>query len=513
MRAFGLVAVAALMLAGCSKAPEVTHADEHGHEEEAGHVEDVVRLDDEAQKIAGIETSVVRREDVQESLQVPGTVTSTDRGKAVVTPPVAGRILSISIRLGDTVRQGQSLATIESPELSQAWSIVAEATRGRDVAESDVQQARSEVELSRAKLNASQTNLTRQRQFARVGAFSQAPVQQAQNELGDAQSDLLSIQTEQASHAEQLRRLENLFRDGIVSKSDLDAARLELQQDRIRLDRARARIASAKATYEREKAIASQGLMNAKELQAAEADVRSSELELQRAKIRLKAAEAGLVNANKAIANAKAVYRANSGSGQASLGRTSLVAPISGVVTHVDVTNGQAVDRTQVLLEVENLRSVWVTANVPEAEIQMVRQGADARISAASTPDRQFKGTVQIVGSRVDPKTRSVPVQILVTDSEGLLKPDMFAKVSIGVGSMRPRVVIPKSALVREGAKSFVFVKHDDGFEKHEVVLGERVGDRLVVLSGIEEGEVVASQGAIILSSEQRKADLKGHEH
>jgi len=190
-----------------------------------------------------------------------------------------------------------------------------------------------------------------------------------------------------------------------------------------------------------------------------------------------------------------------------------LVAPISGVITHLDVTRGQAVDRTQVLLEVENLRSVWVTANVPESEIEKVRKGAMATLSVASLPNREFDAIIQVVGTRVDPKTRSIPVQCLVTESNGLLKPDMFAKVFIGVGQPTTKLVIPKSALVMEGGKSFVFAKHGEAFEKHEVVLGEQDGSRVVVLSGIEEGETIASKGAFILASEQKKSELKGHEH
>src|SRR5690606_18701880 len=98
---------------------EAAKTDEHGHEDE-GHSEIEVSLSDEAKAIAGIETTVVRKAPFQPVLQVPGTVSSTDKGRAVVTPPVAGRVVSISARLGDTVRQGQVLATIESPELSQA---------------------------------------------------------------------------------------------------------------------------------------------------------------------------------------------------------------------------------------------------------------------------------------------------------------------------------------------------------------------------------------------------------
>ncbi|MBA4293185.1 hypothetical protein C0431_09460 [bacterium] len=519
MRKYLALILVGAILVGCgsSGGPKT---DDHGHEEESGHSseetghkEGEVKLTVEGKKIAGIETTVVRVEDFQQLLQVPGTVSSTDKGKAVVTPPVSGRVVSISARLGDTVRQGQTLAVIESPELSQAWSTIADATRLRDAARSDVQQARSEVDLSMAKVSAARKNLAQQRELAKAGAFSQAPVQQAQNELNDAQSELLSVQKEQASHAEQVRRLENLYRDGIVSKSELEAARLELQQDQIRLDRAKARIEIARATYEREKNIASRGLLNAKELQSAEADVKSSELELERSRIRVRAAESALANANRAIANAQAVYRSNSGTGSTSVGRVSLVAPLSGIVTHLDVTRGQAVDRTQVLMEIENLRSVWVTANVPERDAEKVRKGAFVSIQVASLPDREFEGVVQVVGTRVDPKTRSIPVQCLVTETQGQLKPDMFGKVFIGIGEARPSLVIPKSALVFEGGKSFVFAKHGDAFEKHEVVLGDQDANRVVVLSGIEEGETIASKGAFILASEQKKGELKGHEH
>lgn len=502
---------ALLLIAGCSKSP-VTSKVEHGHSEEAGHVEGQVKLSKEAQAIAGVRTVRVQSKEVQDSLEVPGTVTSTDRGKAVVTPPVEGRVISISARLGDSVRQGQTLAIIESPELSQAWSSIAEAIRIRDAATSELRQARSEVELAVAKLNAAKTNLKRQRDLASAGAFSQAPVQQAQNELNEAQSELLSTQKEQASHAEQLRRLENLYRDGIVSKSELEAARLELQQDQIRLDKAKAKLEIAKSSYEREKRIASQGLLNAKELQGAEAEVKSSGLELDRARIRVKASESALASANRGISNARSVYRANSGSGGASVGRVDLVAPISGTITHFAVTRGQAVERTQVLLELEDLNAVWVTANIPERELSRVSKGATATVTVASLPGTPFIAEVRIVGSRVDPKTRSIPVHCLVLNANGRLKPEMFANVRIGVGVKVRALIVPKSAVLTEDRKTFVYVKDGEGFDKHEVKLGLEDGDTVAILSGIKEGDEIAAEGAFVLSSEQKKDELKGHE-
>jgi len=509
MRRIAAGALLFAALAGCSKAPSHETPDEHAHEEEANRVE----LSEGAQAIAGIETVPATFELMQATLRVAGTVTSTDNGRAVVTPPVAGRVVSLVARLGDQVRQGATLATLESPELSEAWSTIAEAARQRDGAAADLQQARSEVSLAQAKLDAAKLSLTRQRDLAKAGAFSQAPIQQAQSELNEAQSELLSVQKEQASHADQLRRLENLFRDGIVSKSELEAARLELQQDQIRLERAKAKIESAKATYERERNIAEKGLLNAKELQTAEAEVRSSQLELERAKIRLRGAQAALASATRAVANAEAVYRSNRGSGGSTVGRVALVAPISGVITHLDVTQGQAVDRTQVLMEVENLESVWVSANVPEQDSAKVRPGATARVTVASLPGVEFLGKVQVVGVRVDPKTRAIPAQCLIEDARGRLKPDMFATVHLGIGAARKQLAVPASALVTEGSSTFVFVKKGDAFEKRLVEVGDRDGGRVSITSGLDAGDIVAARGAFVLSSEQKKGDLKGHDH
>jgi len=512
MRKVWLLTLIAAISFGCGKNSAPEAKEEHGHHEEAGHSEGHVEISEDAQKIADIQVVSIGYQNIQDALRVPGTVRSTTNSRAVVTPPVAGRVVSLSVQLGDTVRQGQALAILESPELAQSWSTIAEAQRIRDAVSSELKQAKAEVELSLAKVIAARANLARQQELVKAGAFSQAPVQQAQSELNDAQSDLLSIQKEQTSHTDQLRRLENLFREGIVSKSELEASRLELQQDQIKLDRIKARIDIAKLTYEREKNIASRGLLNAKELQTAASDVRSSKLELDRSRLKVKGAESALASANRSIANASAVYRSNSGSGQSSVGRVTLVAPITGTITHLNVNRGQAVDRTQVLLEVENLQAIWVTANVPEKDSAKVRKGAEVIVVTAAFPGREFRGIVQVVGSQVDPKTRSIATQCLVSEAAGMLKPDMFATVHLGIGKSVRRLVVPKSAIVTEDRKSFVFVKEEDKFEKREVTLGTQSGDVVAIESGLSVGDKVASKGAFVLSSEQKKDELKGHE-
>lgn len=505
-----------LLLAGCGSSE--SHVDEAGHQEAAlehpedkGRVEGEVKLNAQQAKIAGIEVERVQKRLVQPSLDVPGVVNSTTKGRAVVTPPVDGRVVSIAVALGDRVQQGQTLAIIESVELAQTWSSIADAERDHEAARAALKEARSEIDLALAKLAAARANLGRQQEFAKAGAFSQAPLQQAQSELNDAQSELLSIQKEHASHTESVRRLENLFRDGIVSRAEMEAARLELQHDLIKLDRATARIASAKATYDREKNIAARGLLNAKELQTAEAEVRSTQLEVDRARIRTRSAEAAVANAARAIDNARAVYRSSSAGSAASVGRVALTAPISGTLTYLDVTKGQAVGRTQVLMEVEDLRSVWVTANVPEQDAGKVREGASVRITAAALKGR-VPGLVQIVGNRVDPKTRAIPVQCLVAGADGELKPGMFATVHLAYGVGKEALAVPLPAIVKEETKLYVFVKHGDGFLKTEVQLGSRSDGHVEIATGLRANDLVAVKGVFVLSSELKKHELKGHE-
>lgn len=504
----------ALLLVGCGQQakPTADSHDDHDHGAEETEVATEVHLTAEQQKIAGIEVAPVEKKRVGAAIEIPGVVTSKGAGRAAVTPPVAGRLTSVKVQIGSPVRAGQTLAVLESVELAEAWAGVAEAQRNRDSAAAASREARSEIAIAEARVRGANVNLTRQKEMARLGAFNEAPVQAARSELNEAQSELLSIQKEQTSHAELFRRLENLFRNGIVSRAELEAARLELEQDEIRLSRANARISAAKATYDREQRIADRGLLNAREVQTAEADVRTAQLELDRARIRSRSADAALTSAKRGVANAEAVYRANRGSGPASVGRVNLVAPMAGIVSHIDVTQGQAVDRTQVLMEIENPRALWVVAHVPERQIAGLQKGSTVNITSAAT-GATYQGVVEVVGTRAEAKARTVEVYCRIDGDSSALKPEMTVTVAIATGRGAESLSVPTSALVREEGKTFVFVKGDDHFERKEVETGEESAGITAIRNGLEPGDIVVVKGAFVLSSELKKGSLKGHEH
>ncbi|MBI5706417.1 MAG: efflux RND transporter periplasmic adaptor subunit [Armatimonadetes bacterium] len=498
-------------LAGCQGGPEPqkeTASTASVNEEAVKTVE----LNAEAQRTAGIETEAAALRMMRDSLEVPGVVTSTGTGRAVVTPPVPGRVVSLQAQLGDSVRAGQTLGIIESSDLAQGWAAIAEAQRLRDAAAADLAQAKSEADLSAAKLDAARGSLKRQTELARAGAFSQAPLQSARTELNESQSELVSAQQDLSFKSEQRNRAERLFKEGLVSKADLEASRLAEQQSRIAVDKVKARVDIAKAAFEREQAIFDRGLLNAKEVQVAEAEVRSSSLDKQRAEIRIQSARAALDNASNAVVNAKATYRSLSGGATGSVGRVALVSPITGVLTRLDVTKGQAVERTQALMEIENLGSVWVSCNVPEIDIAKVQIGQTCSVTIGSQPGREFAGVVQVIGGNLDPKTRTLPVQCLVTVAKGLLKPEMFASVRLGVGRQSEVVAVSKAAISTEEGKSYVFVNAGQKFEKREVETGRAERGFVEIRTGLKAVERVVTQGVFVLVSEFKRDELKGEE-
>lgn len=468
-------------------------------------------LTSDAAAIAGIRVENARQMPMQGELKAPGTVQATAQGKAVVTPPADGRITRIFVKVGQSVRAGQPVATVQSADLAQASAGIIEAQRGVLSAKAAVREATAEIDLARGKLRTAKESLRRQQGFARSGAFSQPAVHAAERELSEAEFELEQGRQEQAVHQAQLERAERLFSQQLISRTELEQAKLEVEQDRIQQRNAEQRIAIARSAARREQSIARTGLSNSREIQAAEGEVRAANLDVERAKIAHSAAVAGVAGAEKGLSAARAGYAAQAGGNRASGGSVTVVAPIAGVVMDMEATLGQAVERTTEICEIQNLSSVWVTASVPERDIDKLRSGTRAQVAVSSFPGQLFSGVVQVLGSRLDPKSRTMPVHVLVANPSMALRTHMFATVTIGVGQSHPALGIPRSAVLEEGDSRLVYVAHHGGkYEARPVELGRSQGPYVEVTSGLKAGESVVSKGAFILKSEQGKSELKG---
>ena len=186
-------------------------------------------------------------------------------------------------------------------------------------------------------------------------------------------------------------------------------------------------------------------------------------------------------------------------------------APISGVVVERAVTLGQMVQPSDILFTVMDLSEVWIVIDVYERNIGEVRNGQTVTVRVPSFPGTEFKGTVENVGPIVEAKTRTVKVRVSLPNPKGTLRPGMFATVVVegATGVERTRVLVPASAVQRDGEQALVFVPRGEReFEARKVKLGEELGEWIEVLSGLSEGEVVVTTGAFALKAELKKGEL-----
>ncbi len=195
----------------------------------------------------------------------------------------------------------------------------------------------------------------------------------------------------------------------------------------------------------------------------------------------------------------------------------TITAPIEGVVVERPVSLGQMVEPADSLFTIMDLREVWLVMDVYERDLSQVKIGQRVRVRVAAYPKQEFDGTVQNIGAIVEVKTRAVKVRVALQNPDGMLKPGMFASVTLegSTGEKREGLFVPEAAVQRDGEKYFVFLprgEHD--FEAREVELGHTRGGFVEIEKGVIEGDMVVTTGSFLLKAELKKSELGGgHSH
>lgn len=183
--------------------------------------------------------------------------------------------------------------------------------------------------------------------------------------------------------------------------------------------------------------------------------------------------------------------------------------PLSGVVIEKTVTQGEMVNPEKVLFTVADLSTLWVVIDIYEKDMSRIKTGMEVKLLVAAYPDTAFKGRISYVGDVMDEKTRTVKARVTVDNAKGLLKPGMFANVSIDTLKGAPAekiLAIPEEAVLMEGTNRYVFVVAGDGrFQKRAVTPGRTFGKAVEISSGLKEGDEVVVKGVFTLKSELKK--------
>jgi Cu(I)/Ag(I) efflux system membrane fusion protein len=194
-----------------------------------------------------------------------------------------------------------------------------------------------------------------------------------------------------------------------------------------------------------------------------------------------------------------------------------LRSPVSGHVIAKTAVAGMNVAAGAELFAIADLSTVWVIADVYEADLARVRIGQPARFSPSASPELSIAGKVKFLAPTLDPASRTLrvrlelPNRIGVTGGGFTLRPGMYGSVALDLPG-RSGLLAPAEALVDTGELRYVFVARPGGrFEPRAVTVGARAGDEVELLTGVREGEDVVTTANFLIDSESRlRAALAG---
>ena len=177
------------------------------------------------------------------------------------------------------------------------------------------------------------------------------------------------------------------------------------------------------------------------------------------------------------------------------LAKTKIYAPLASRVKEKLVSEGDFVKNGTRLFTLIQPNPLKLRFSVSERDVGKMKVGQDVSVKVDAFPDREFKGKVSIVFPSLEEKTRTLSIEALVPDKEGVLKPGLFARVILYTGGMKDTVVVPITALLYEGDQIRAYVVEDDKAKERLVKLGNKYGEEMEIVEGIKEGDKVVIAG------------------
>ena len=180
-----------------------------------------------------------------------------------------------------------------------------------------------------------------------------------------------------------------------------------------------------------------------------------------------------------------------------------ILSPQQGVVAKLNIREGMYVTPNLEMFTIADLASVWVLVEVFEHQLAWIKPHLNAEIRVAAHPQKIWKGVVDYLYPELDPKTRTLKVRLRFANTEGLLKPNMFAQATIYDEPKKNILKIKREALIVTGERTSVIVALGKGqFKPVDVLTGIQEGDEVEILAGLKGNHSVVISGQFLIDSE-----------
>jgi RND family efflux transporter MFP subunit len=386
-----------------------------------------------------VESVRPERQTVRRTVPAPGELQAFET--TAIRAKISGYVKQWNVNIGATVEKGQVLTELSVPET-----------------EAELQQKRAVVDEAVAK----------QKQAAAAVKVAEANVVAAQAKITEVQAGIVRAESDVARWQAEYKRVEQLFRERAQTGTYLDETRNKLHSSE-------ASVAEVHA-----------------QVKTADAGVVQSLAELEKAR-------SDLVTATSAIEVAKSDARRM----EALLGYTRIDAPFAGIITKRNVNTGDLTKPgadAEPLFVVDRSDIVTIRVDVPEAYATETKPGNRAQVKIQEMKGKIVEAVVTRTAWAVDPKTRTLRVELDVPNPEAKLRPGLYAYATIVVEEHKDVLTLPNTAIVKEPNRTFCVAIVDGKAARRTVEVGLSDGTRTEIVSGLDGTETVvkANAGSLI---------------
>ena len=490
----------------------------------------MVQLDEQQQEAIGLRTATVSAGRSHDILTAPGRVAPDETQYAFITPRAAGVVRTVTAYVGQDVKAGDLLATIDSPEVGDARLELYTRLQALELAEA---QAAWQETIFGNTLELIDRLQKGERPEKIHDAF-------ADRAVGENRERLMTAYAQYRLALARIERNRELYAQKLITpkqfeqvNADYEVAQATYQSlmDQMGYESRLANTRAQQALKQAETAVRA----TRERLRILGVKPDGTEPEVARGKVVGVKPDGTLPDSGKGQPGAKAKpeavlppERGKEGVAVEPVGATpgaptpkdppvstySIWAPFDGTILDREIiVPGVAVDRTHRIFTMANLSTVYVEADVHEGDFDMLARsrGGTIRFRSPAYPDRVFEGEVIYTGDLVEETSRTIKLLARAKNPDRLLKPGMFVEVEILGPQTRPGMLLPASALLTHGSKTFVFVKTGpDQFAQREVDAEIIRGERVLVHSGVAAGDEVVIEGAFKLKAMTSHATSAG---
>ncbi len=495
----------------------------HGNEFKSGgeaQTTGSIQVDAETANRLGIKVESAKKRRLDVGIKTTGQIETLPDQKVEVTAPLTSKVVELLVKPGSKVKKGQPVAVISSLELlelrvgSQERQADAQAQlqkgqadlklaqenldRQQKISDAEIAQTRSQLTLAIAQYKRD-LSLVNQRGVLKVAQENL----KRQQQIADA--NITQGTTEVAVAQEQYDRDRELVQKGALPRRQMLESQAKLSKAKAELARAKSLPEVVQAESEVQKAEVDLPLRELRDSQSRVAEVQTqlkraeSRRDVLEAQAQLKRTQSDVEVAESRIKLSNTTYNTRLqqlGTTANAKGLVTITAPISGTVTDREVNIGQSLqDAGGKLMTIINDERVFATANIYEKDLDKVKTSQRVRVKVASQTNSTFEGKISRIGSVVEGETRVVSVQTEINNTNGQLKPGMFAELEVVTNKTEAEILgIPNSAVVDVNGKKIVYIQNGNAFQPTEVTLGQTSGDMVEVKSGLFDGDMIVTQ-------------------